>query len=57
MCIQPKDEIKEPPAYRRRRINYKEHGKSTSEGLHKNPEKQIPLVFAEAHIHVYILKN
>lgn len=56
MCIQPKDEIKEPPAHIRRRINYREHDQSTAEGLHENPEKQIPLVFPVAHIHVYILK-
>lgn len=57
MCIQPKYEIKEPPAHTRRSINYKEHDKSTTERLHKNPEKQIPLVFPVAHIRVYILKN
>lgn len=57
MCIQAKDEIREPPAHIRRRINYKAHDKSRTEGLHKNPEKQIPLVFPVAHVHVYILKT
>lgn len=40
MCIQPKDEIKEPPAQRRRRINYKRHDQSTTEGLHKTPRSK-----------------
>lgn len=42
MCIQPKDGIKEPPAHLIRRVNYKEHDKSTTEGPYKNTERQIP---------------
>lgn len=38
--MQPKDEIKEPPA-RIIRINYKEHDKSLTEGPYKNTESQI----------------
>lgn len=40
MYIQPKDEIKEPPASIIR-ISYKECDKGTTEGSYKNAEKQI----------------
>lgn len=39
--MQPKDEIKEPPARIIRRRNYKEHDKSSTEGPYKNTESQI----------------
>lgn len=56
MCIQPKDEIKEPPAHIRRRINYKEHDKSMTEGPHKTQRGKFLLISPVTHIHVYILK-
>lgn len=53
MCIQPKDEIKEPPARIIRRINYKEHGTGMTEGPYKKTESKFLLVSLATHIHVY----
>lgn len=55
MCIQHKDEIKEPPACIIRRVNYQEHDKSMTEGPYEN-SVQFFLVSPVTHIDVYSLE-